>query len=506
MTILIADIASYQGALTLSALGKAGFSGINLKVSHGLGVKSVHPDVRAYVAEAKSRRWKISTFHYLTADAAGWAQAEHAYDRLSALGLLYGTAHQLDVESDPAPSLTQVRTYLETMQAMLGRPVVLYTGDWWWASRPKWNVSDLTPYLWAAPNRGYVTRYPGDTHTDWLAGYGGWAQLSVMQYAVEPVAGIRVSMSAIRDADVWTALTQGRQGMSYAPDTLKTARRLWLDTFPRMDPLSMGIVGDDAHARSGNSYHLGKDANRADSYSIAESSRDRNPTDAAMALDIGWFEVTVGGKTHNLRTFSAWLVAECRAGADDAADIREVIYSTDGDTVRRWDKLGKRSTGDKSHLSHTHVSYFRDSEKRDKTTLYLRYFTEIGLIEGDDDMATISQTDFNARMDAWWKDRMTPPAAGTVVSGLSPLGLLRRAAWNLPVSADGKTMYQVIMAILELAEAEAAEVPPSVQELVAGVRAAVAAEESTPEQTAELLRGLLGERAAAVGRLLSAGA
>jgi hypothetical protein len=32
-----------------------------------------------------------------------------------------------------------------------------------------------------------------------------------------------------------------------------------------------------------------------------------------------------------------------------------------------------------------------------------------GLLEGeDDDMATITQSDFNARMDAWWTARMSP--------------------------------------------------------------------------------------------------
>jgi hypothetical protein len=175
--------------------------------------------------------------------------------------------------------------------------------------------------------------------------------------------------------------------MSNAPASLLTARALILKTLPAMNPVSVGIVGDDSHKQSGSSYHLGKDALVATSYSIVESSRDRNGlTDAAAALDFGWFSVVVKGKTHNLRTFSAWLVVQCKGDAADTKDIREVIYSLDGKTVKRWDRLGKRTTGDSSHTSHTHISYFRDSEKRDKTALFRRYFIEIGLLE--DDMAT----------------------------------------------------------------------------------------------------------------------
>jgi hypothetical protein len=182
--------------------------------------------------------------------------------------------------------------------------------------------------------------------------------------------------------------------MSYAPDTLKAARTLYIDKLRALgyniDPLSVGIVGDDSHAASGTSYHLGKDALKSSSYSIVESSRDRNGlTNGAAAIDFGWFSVKAGGVTHNLRTFSAWLVAQCKAGAADTLDIREIIYSLDGVTVKRWDRLGIRSTGDSSHTEHTHVSYFRDSESRAKTPLINRYFASLtggGTTTTEDDM------------------------------------------------------------------------------------------------------------------------
>jgi hypothetical protein len=188
---------------------------------------------------------------------------------------------------------------------------------------------------------------------------------------------------------------------TYAPNSLQDARRLLLAHLPGLAPNEVGIIGDTAHQEGGDSYHLGKNKIRArngrDRYSVDESLRDRNGlTDAASGLDVGDFAVTVRGKRHTLPTFSVWLVAQCKANTADTRDIREVIYSPDGSTVKRWDRLGVRSTGDSSHLWHTHISYFRDSENRDKTGLFRRYLTEIGLLEEDvtpEDIAKIWQTD-----------------------------------------------------------------------------------------------------------------
>jgi hypothetical protein len=184
--------------------------------------------------------------------------------------------------------------------------------------------------------------------------------------------------------------------MTQAPESLKAGRRLLLEHLDLhentsahsgdLDPEEVGIVGNPAH-RGG--YHCGKDRVTTRDYSVVESLRDRNGlTLHASALDVGWFELRVAGKTHNLRTFSIWLVARCKANTADTADIREVIYSPDGKTVKRWDRLRRRSTGDRSHLAHTHLSFFRDAIKAGRdvcVTLFGRYLTEIGLLAGEDD-------------------------------------------------------------------------------------------------------------------------
>ncbi|MEU9508064.1 hypothetical protein AB0D32_17505 [Micromonospora sp. NPDC048170] len=189
--------------------------------------------------------------------------------------------------------------------------------------------------------------------------------------------------------------------MTRAPENLLAVRRLLLDHLnvdpdtsrdQDLEPAEVGIVGDPAH-RGG--YHCGSDRVVARDYSVVESPRDKaGLTLDASALDVGHFKVRVAGRTHDLRSFSTWCVAQCVAGTPDSRDIREIIYSPDGRVVRRWDRLRRRTSGDNSHLWHTHFSFFRDSTKanRDQTPLFRRYLTTIGLLE--DDMAI---TDDDAR-------------------------------------------------------------------------------------------------------------
>ncbi|MEV6798550.1 hypothetical protein AB0M91_09400 [Micromonospora rifamycinica] len=188
--------------------------------------------------------------------------------------------------------------------------------------------------------------------------------------------------------------------MTSAPACLLAARRVLLDHLgpdakPRpgvaiLDPLGdpsweIGIVGDTGHI---GGYHTGSDrVRRVDGeirdYSVTESPRDRGGlTLDASALDVGRFRVRTPLGTFDLPHYSRWLVAQCKANTADTRHLREVIYSPDGRTVRRWDRLGKRSTGDDSHLGHTHESCFRDATKAgaDMAAVKRRYLTEIGVI------------------------------------------------------------------------------------------------------------------------------
>lgn len=158
--------------------------------------------------------------------------------------------------------------------------------------------------------------------------------------------------------------------MTYTPADLLAVRKYLIGalnlapgpTAADLEADEVGVVGDDQHP---DGYHVGNDAlvrvgKLTTDYSKRESPRDRPGSNAASALDIGDFR----RGTLTLRSLSVALVAACQRGDPRCGDIREIIYSPDGVVVRRWDRLGVRTTGDLSHRYHTHLSFFRDSEGR----------------------------------------------------------------------------------------------------------------------------------------------
>ena len=156
--------------------------------------------------------------------------------------------------------------------------------------------------------------------------------------------------------------------MTFAPPTLLELRA-YLAPITGLGPASLGIVGDTAHLAKGTSYHLGRDQLTSDAYS-RQTARDKaGLTNAASAIDIGNYA--------GLRALSLALVKACQS--DATRDIREVIYSPDGVAVLRWDReRGVASkpvalastTLNNAHRTHTHVSYYRDSEQRDKVAVF----------------------------------------------------------------------------------------------------------------------------------------
>ena len=164
--------------------------------------------------------------------------------------------------------------------------------------------------------------------------------------------------------------------MSTSPATLTALSAFWR----AQGGVMLGIVGNKAHT---SGYHLGKDrifdgagpGIGWNDYSVKLPRDKAGLTNAASAIDLG----KLGGSLANLRTFSKWLVGQCIAKADATGDIREIIYSPDGVKVQRYSGVdGKIHTGpgngDLSHRTHTHLSYFRDSQARSKVPAFAPYF------------------------------------------------------------------------------------------------------------------------------------
>ena len=182
--------------------------------------------------------------------------------------------------------------------------------------------------------------------------------------------------------------------MTHAPASLTALARYWV----AQGGVNLGIVGDSAHAGRA-SYHNGRDRivryGRLYTDYSCQNVRDRSGlTDAASAIDLGKLDANYG----KLRAFSRWLVKRCQSGAVGTDDIREIIYTPDGKTVYRWDRergfasAPRAGEGDSSHLWHTHISFYRDSEKRPKVGIFAAYFELPDTSTEDDDVRIVTVT------------------------------------------------------------------------------------------------------------------
>jgi hypothetical protein len=135
-------------------------------------------------------------------------------------------------------------------------------------------------------------------------------------------------------------------------------------------------VARDCRTGSCEGYHLGRDqifgpnGRGSSDYSIQHARDKAGLSDARSAVDVQLSRT-------RMPKLAAHLVAEAKAGR--APDIAEVVgLHTDGrvyDWRRRtgWRRIGPRAKGDQ-HEGHVHVSYYRDSENRDKVPPFQRYF------------------------------------------------------------------------------------------------------------------------------------
>jgi hypothetical protein len=210
--------------------------------------------------------------------------------------------------------------------------------------------------------------------------------------------------------------------MTFAPITISRLADYW----GSVGGTNLGIVPDARHRLTGG-YHCGRSdllaAGRLDSDYSNQHPRDRaGLTDAASAIDLG----KLNGSLLELQKFSSWLVEQCQAKAPGTEDIREVIWSPDGKVVKRWSGIDRlirdgypngTGNGDRSHLWHTHISWFRDSQGRDKIAVFRPYF------EPEEDIVRITG------IKAWGK----PVATGELgvghllISPANPIGVTRTA-------------------------------------------------------------------------------
>lgn len=205
MTIFGVDIAgSYQAGINIAQLKAEGYAFVACKATEGTTYAAPHFD--EWVEAAKAAGMLPGAYHFLR-NSDGAAQARWFLSKLAPHGGPDGFLIQLDCEADASWQVIQ-DFVAEWNSHTSNYPFAFYTGDWWLGAQSRgWNVASLTPYLWAAPDRGYTGGYTGDASTDWNAGYGGYSTLEIEQYTSTGTAGglaHNVDLDAIRDP-AWLA-------------------------------------------------------------------------------------------------------------------------------------------------------------------------------------------------------------------------------------------------------------------------------------------------------------
>lgn len=342
MTLFLADIAAYQKTLTCLQLRAAGFTGINVKVSHGLTQKSVHPEADAYVRGARELGMQLSCFHWLDKSASGVAQADYAYRQMALFGLnVPGVVHVVDCEGDATRGIYE--DYVARMEQLLGRRIVTYSGYWWWHwPRPGW--------LWGAPKRGYQPAYPGDDSSMWDA--EGW-QLDVMQYRVSPVHGINVSQSAVRDPALWEEMS----GMASKTAGMLNFERQLSKAFPNR-ALPDGWIGDPDHQDRTSSHNPDDTPG-----SKPEWDGDPDSTPDVRAVDV---KASLGS------TISARAVCNHMAKLPNLRSVVRYFIHQGKIWHERNDFVPEDHDGD-PHPSHVHVTFAFTEAADDNTTFNYRF-------------------------------------------------------------------------------------------------------------------------------------
>jgi hypothetical protein len=246
---------------------------------------------------------------------------------------------------------------------------------------------------------------------------------------------------------------------------------------PGRDKASDGSIGDAAHAAESSDHN--PDETGATPYEDSDHTNEVHAIDVDKDLrKTGW----------TMEKAVEIIVTRHRAGKDTR--LQNVIYNR-RIWSRSWGWTAREYTGSNPHDKHAHFSSrYTTAQESDKRAW--------GLLEAeDDDMATITQTDFNARMDAWWNARMSPTAKDNAARTA-----LRVAPWQQRVGrTDKSTHYVLFTEMYEMLQKLTAANPQVATE---AAMAAMAANGQSTEETAAALKSALGDQAQEIGRLLAA--
>jgi hypothetical protein len=246
---------------------------------------------------------------------------------------------------------------------------------------------------------------------------------------------------------------------------------------PSRDKASDGSIGNTAHAQESSDHNPDETGNTP--YEDADNLNEVHAIDVDDDLrKAGW----------TMDKCLEIIITRHRDGRDNR--LQNVIYNR-RIWSRSWGWTARAYTGASAHTEHAHFSARYTTAQEGDT----RPWGLLALLQEDeDDMATISQTDFNARMDAWWLARMAPNAANN-----PQRTALRVAPWQQEVGHTGISthdqLFGAMLALLQTAAGQQVDVDEDA--IAAAVLASLTPEKivaGIPAGIAQQVVALLGQR------------
>lgn len=216
MTTWLIDISNHQGsAFDVGKAVSEGYSGVWMKATEGTTFRDGTFD--SFANRVLAAGAVPGAYHYLRA-GDGRAQCDAFYSRLRDHGGPEGWMAACDNEAD-ASWATTVGFFQRWRELAGSHPLMMYSGNWWWAARG-WNGVSLTPYLWDSryvSGSGYGSALYGKVPASWWEPrYGGWGSTTILQFSSgASVAGLqKVDVNAFRGSvdELRSLLTHGGGG------------------------------------------------------------------------------------------------------------------------------------------------------------------------------------------------------------------------------------------------------------------------------------------------------
>lgn len=207
------DLSRWQVGITIDDLVAADMSFVNIALTKGTATHASTPAQRySWAMGAWSAGLIVGGYHWLNNEPAAAQWEVCAREALATFGTMEGWFLQVDCEDSQSPaSQATAREFCRLATRELDRPVAFYTGDWWINGQGWSPISDVAPYLWAAPEVGRLAMVPPVTSEHWRwKSAGGWSEVHMLQWsASQKIRGITVSSTVVRKPGVLTALCAG---------------------------------------------------------------------------------------------------------------------------------------------------------------------------------------------------------------------------------------------------------------------------------------------------------